>query len=145
MEEVIGIDHDRRTVTARFTIHLTVCLKGQEGDMKKYIRSHLILEFGFNQIIYIPELMMRDNPPYVIQEVIEPTRGEDYVTYKIKGNIECSANFDFLLFPYRQIEVINHLVIRSQEYKGHIIKYNAMMLLDNNCNFHQFSPHIAYP
>lgn len=91
---------------------------------------------------------MRDNPPYIIKEVSDPNSPDDYVTYMIKGNIECSAFFDMMLFPYRQIQVINHLVIRSQFYKGkdkdYTIKYNAMMLLEGT-EFHQFSPHIIYP
>lgn len=58
--------------------------------------------------------MKIDNPPFIIQEVVEADSNEDYITYKIKGNFECSAIFDFMFFPYRQIEVVNHMVIRSQ-------------------------------
>jgi hypothetical protein len=118
VEEVIGIDYDRRTVTARFVIHLTICLQTDEDKpaLKKYLREHLILEFGYNQVIYIPELMKLDNPPYIIQEVVEADHKDDYVTYKIKGNLECAAMFDLMLFPYRQIDVVNHLVIRSQTF-----------------------------
>lgn len=69
---------------------------------------------------------------------------DNYVTYKIRGNIECYAAFDHMFFPYRQIEVINHMVIRSQTFKNYEIKYNAMLLKKNN-QYHQFNPHIIYP
>ena len=79
--------------------------------------------------------MKLDNPPFIIQEVIEPDQKVDYITYKIKGNLECSALFDLMFFPYREIDVINHLVIRSQTFtdsrdKEYVIKYNAMILRD---------------
>ena len=47
----------------------------------------MILEFGYNQMIYIPELMKMDNPPFIIQKVVEPDQKEDYITYRIKGNL----------------------------------------------------------
>ena len=72
--------------------------------------------------------MKQDNPPYIIQEVVYPGQNEDYMTYKIKGNFECSAIFDLMLFPYRQIEVINHLVVRSQTFENWEIKYNCLLL-----------------
>jgi len=128
VEEVVGIDSERRTVTARFVVYITICLKVTEPGLKQFLKDHLILEFGYNQVIYIPELMKLDNPPFIIQEVIEPDQKQDYVTYKIKGNLECSASFDLMLFPYREIDVVNHLVIRSQVYEDWTIKYNAILL-----------------
>lgn len=62
---------------------------------------------------------------------MEPDQKKDYVTYKIKGNLECAASFDLMLFPYREIDVVNHLVIRSQVYKGCTIKYNAILLKED--------------
>ena len=62
--------------------------------------------------------MKLDNPPFIIREVFEPDQKEDYVTYKIKGNLECKALFDLMLYPYRQIDVVNHLVIRSQTFNN---------------------------
>jgi len=54
IEEVIGIDYDRRTVTAHCVIHITVCCKVNDPALKNFIRKHLILEFGYNQTICIP-------------------------------------------------------------------------------------------
>jgi len=51
-----------------------------------------------------------------------------------------------MLFPFRQIEVLNHLVVRTQHFRGYSIKYNAMMLKnDNLLEFNQFSPYITFP
>lgn len=30
---------------------------------------------------------------------------DDYVTYRINGAVECTANFDSMFFPFRRIEV----------------------------------------
>ena len=149
VQQVIQIDAERRTVTARFLIHITICLQLSNWQLKQFIKEHMILEFGYNQMIYIPELMKMDNPPFIIQKVVEPDQKEDYITYRIKGNLQCSALFDLMFFPYREIDVVNHLVIRSQTFcdsKGRqfVIKYNAMILRDTGeFSATQFSPHFV--
>ena len=90
--------------------------------------------------------MKLDNPPFLIQEVVEADQKQDYVTYKIKGNLECSASFDLMLFPYREIDVVNHLVIRSQVYEDWTIKYNAILLKDEeNVCVSQFAQYFINP
>ena len=43
VEEVVGIDSDRRTVTARFVIYITICLKVNDEELKEFLAKHLIL------------------------------------------------------------------------------------------------------
>ena len=55
-----------------------------------------------------------------------------------------------MFFPYREIDVVNHMVFRSQNYisdKGnYIIKYNALMLEDvKEFEVHQFSQNFINP
>ena len=47
-----------------------------------------------------------------------------------------------MFFPYREIDVINHMVIRSQTFEEYTIKYNAMLLRDTGgIEANQFSPY----
>lgn len=139
IEEVVNIDYDRRTVTAKFVLMVTVCLKVDKPELREFLREHLILEFGYNQILFIPEHITLENSPFLITRV--PTHNRDYVNYRITGAIECSAEFDSMFFPYRRIEVTNHLCIRQQEfrhwhqdgsYTEYFIRYNIMMLVEEN-------------
>lgn len=139
IEEVTNIDYDRRTVTAKFVLMITVCLKVDNPNLQKFLKDHLILEFGYNQVLFIPEHITLENSPFLISQ--DPTNNNDYVNYRISGAIECSAEFDSMFFPYRRIEVTNHLCIRQQEYREwnrdgtcneYHIRYNIMMLVEQN-------------
>lgn len=139
VEEVINIDNDRRTVTAKFVLMVTVCIKVNNDKLRDFLKNHLILEFGYNQTLFIPEHITLENSPFLISRVAANDK-DDYVTYKIIGTIECDAYFDCMFFPYRRIEVVNHLCIREQEFNEerdgtfvkHVIRYNTMMLMEEN-------------
>lgn len=92
IEEVVNINYDRRTVTAKFVFLITVNLKVDNDKLREFLKEHLILEFGYNQIIFIPEDITLTNSPFLITRIQSPNN--DYVTYRISGAIECSANFD---------------------------------------------------
>jgi hypothetical protein len=118
---------------------VTVCLKVDKPGLRDFLKEHLILEFGYNQVLFIPEHITLENSPFLISRV--PTHDKDYVNYRISGAIECSAEFDSMFFPYRRIEVTNHLCIRQQEYREwnsdgtcseYSIRYNIMMLVEQN-------------
>jgi hypothetical protein len=83
---VINIDTDRRTVTAKFVLYITVCLKVSDSDLKKFLSEHLILEFAYTQGIFIPEDITRENSPYLITKMTG-NADDSYVTYRIKGPI----------------------------------------------------------
>lgn len=98
----MNVDYDRRTVTAKFVVFVTVCLKVDMPQLREFLAGHLILEFGFNQVIFIPEHITLENSPYLISKMPGKST-DDYVTYKINGSVECTANFDSMFFPYRRI------------------------------------------
>jgi hypothetical protein len=80
-----------------------------------------------------------------------PTHDRDYVNYRISGAIECAAEFDSMFFPYRRIEVTNHLCVRQQEFRqrhpdgshsDYAVRYNIMMLVEENHEkYAQFLPY----
>jgi hypothetical protein len=82
-----------------------------EKKLRDYVRKHLILEFGYNQTIFIPEHTVCENNPYLIKRVHQryskndEKEDEKYATYSIRGSIECSASFNNMFFPFRKIEV----------------------------------------
>ncbi len=65
----------------------------EERKLRNYIREHLILEFGYNQTIFIPEHIVCENNPYLIKRVyqkfVEKGHNDEqkYVTYSIRGDI----------------------------------------------------------
>jgi hypothetical protein len=99
-------------------------------------------------VLFIPEHITLENSPFLISRV--PTHDPDYVNYRISGAIECTAEFDSMFFPYRRIEVTNHLTIRQQEFKEwhfdgtcseYAVRYNIMMLVEeNHMKYAQFLP-----
>lgn len=72
IEDIVGIDYDRRTVSAHFVLYITQYLKFPQPNpkLKEFLQDHLTLEFGYNQEILIPETMKADNTPYMIRKMV---------------------------------------------------------------------------